>query len=54
MVEVNGWVIEKIMRPIFRKFSIAGNKAYFDKGEFPVTAVLEKNYPAIKLSLIHI
>ena len=47
-VEVNGWFIEKIMRPIFRKFSIAGNKAYFDNSQFPVTDVLQENYPAIK------
>lgn len=48
MIEVNGWVIEKFFRPIFRKFSTLGNKVFFDNKDFPIAEVLEENYEIIK------
>ena len=48
MVEVNGWVIGKFFRPIFRRFSRVGNQEFFDNSDFPVTAKLEENYQIIK------
>ena len=48
MIEVNGWLIEKALRPLFRKFSLLGNKVFFDNEDFPITKVLEDKYPIIK------
>ena len=48
MIEVNGWLIEKAFRPMFRKFSLLGNKVFFDNEDFPITKVLEDKYPIIK------
>jgi len=48
MVEVNGWLVEKAFRPLFRKFSKKGNRVFFDNADFPVTAVLEHNYDVIR------
>lgn len=44
----NDWIIERIMRPVFRRFSKAGNHAYFDKADFPVAQMLESNYELIR------
>ena len=41
MIEVNGWLIEKFFRPLFRRFSKHGGKVYFDKKLFPITKTLE-------------
>lgn len=48
MIEVNGWLIEKFFRPLFRRFSKHGGKVYFDKKLFPITKTLEGRYPAIR------
>jgi aspartyl/asparaginyl beta-hydroxylase (cupin superfamily) len=48
LIEVNGWLIEKAFRPLFRRFSTFGNRVFFDNKDFPVTKVLEDNYPVIK------
>ena len=48
MVEVNGWLVEKAFRPLFRRFSMKGNRVFFDNADFPVTAVLEQNYDVIR------
>jgi aspartyl/asparaginyl beta-hydroxylase (cupin superfamily) len=48
LIEVNGWLIEKALRPMFRKFSLLGNKVFFDNEDFPITKVLEDKYPIIK------
>tara|TARA_X000000368_G_C23012438_1_gene704128 strand:- start:941 stop:1657 length:717 start_codon:yes stop_codon:yes gene_type:complete len=48
LIEVNGWLIEKALRPLFRKFSLLGNKVFFDNEDFPITKVLEDKYPIIK------
>ena len=48
MIEINGWLIEKALRPIFRKFSTLGNKVFFNNEDFPITKVLEDNYPLIR------
>ena len=48
MIEVNGWMIEKAFRPLFRRFSKLGNRVYFDNKDFPITKVLEDNYALIK------
>tara|TARA_Y200000002_G_C22462403_1_gene570960 strand:- start:14 stop:730 length:717 start_codon:yes stop_codon:yes gene_type:complete len=48
LIEVNNWAIEKIFRPIFRKFSLVGNNVFFDKKNFPITKLLEDSYPLIK------
>jgi len=48
MVEVNGWLVEKAFRPLFRRFSKKGNRVFFDNTDFPVTAVLEQNYDVIR------
>jgi beta-hydroxylase len=48
MVEVNGWLVEKAFRPLFRRFSKKGNRVFFDNADFPVTAVLEQNYDVIR------
>ena len=49
MIEISGWLIEKSFRPIFRRFSVLGNRVFFNKADFPVAAVLEDNYDVIKL-----
>ena len=33
---------------MFRKFSLLGNKVFFDNEDFPITKVLEDKYPIIK------
>ncbi len=48
MIEVNGWFIEKLFRPIFRRFSKVGDQEFFDNSDFPITAKLEENYEIIK------
>jgi len=48
MIEVNGWLIERFFRPLFRRFSKHGSKVYFDKKLFPITKTLEGRYPAIR------
>ena len=48
MIEVNGWLIERFFRPLFRRFSKHGGKVYFDKKLFPITKTLEGRYPAIR------
>lgn len=48
MIEVNGWIIEKFFRPIFRRFSTLGNRVFFDKEDFPIAEVLEEHYDTIK------
>jgi len=48
LVEVNGWFVEKLFRPIFRAFSKVGDQVYFDNDDFPVTALLEKNFDVIR------
>jgi aspartyl/asparaginyl beta-hydroxylase (cupin superfamily) len=48
LIEVNGWLIEKAFRPLFRNFSSLGNKVFFNNEDFPVTKVLEDSYPVIK------
>ena len=48
MIELDGWVIEKFLRPIFRKFSTLGNRVFFDNKDFPIAEVLEENYETIK------
>ena len=48
MIEVNGWLIEKFFRPIFRRFSKHGGGVYFDNELFPVTKTLESKYWVIR------
>ena len=48
MIEVNGWLIEKFFRPIFRRFSKHGGGVFFDKELFPVTKTLESKYWIIR------
>mgnify|MGYP003631708978 FL=1 len=50
-IEINGWYIEKYMRPIFRKKSLVGNSPYFKKEQFPITKDLEKAFPIIRKEL---
>jgi len=46
-LEIRGWLLEKAIRPIFRRFSKVGDCVYFSNDEFPITKELEFHFPII-------
>mgnify|MGYP003633858933 FL=1 len=50
-IEVKGWLINRLVRPVFRKFSKVGDHVYFDNKDFPVTEEIEFHFPIILAEL---
>ena len=47
LIEVNGYFIDTLLKPLFRGFSTFGDKVFFENKDFPFTDVLEDNYDVI-------